>query len=59
MYKPNCGGCLWRDKRCPKKRGAECCENYDPLDETEAEEYYIEIRRDEFYKEWLKYIEEE
>lgn len=55
MYKQNCEGCLWRDKCC----SPDGCEYYDPLDDGEELDRYIEERRKEFNEEWLAYVAEE
>lgn len=55
MYKQNCDGCLWRGK-CYSPDG---CEYYDPLDDGDGTEKYIEEHRKEFYAEWLIYVTEE
>ena len=54
MEKSNCQHCLWGNKCCSDDN----CEYYDPLDETEDLDIYIEERRKEFYAEWLIYIAE-
>lgn len=47
-----CARCMWGDK-CSVPGG---CGHFDPLDDTHLE---ISYNKNEFRREWLKYIEQE
>lgn len=54
MSKKKCNTCLFRDNCHP----VENCNHYSPLDDEFDEDRYIEERRQDFYKEWEKYLGE-
>lgn len=50
--KYSCVGCVW-ENQCG---GLVPCSDYDPADEDENIEEYIEARRFEFGQDWLGYV---
>ena len=50
-----CKGCLWFGSCYSVKND---CEHYTAVDEREVLDEYINARSDEFYTEWIAYIEE-
>lgn len=50
--KDNCNNCIW-ENQCG---GLVPCSDYDPADEDENIEEYIEARRFEFDQDWLGYL---
>lgn len=59
MDKRDCGECLFCES-CASAYSGGCCENFTELyGDDSGLEAYIENRRNDFYREWFRYIDED